>query len=104
MIDRQRSWTDRAAVQWETAAWVHCSNTERLHSVIGYRPMAEFEDHFRHTAPARTSRWPEPSVRQIQVGSDQYLVAGASSGAPSPEGSVGQVCWYGRSPANWSHS
>ena len=38
LIDRQPSWTGRAAVERETAAWVHCSNTDRLHSAIGASP------------------------------------------------------------------
>jgi len=47
LIDRQPSWTGRAAVERETAAWVHWFNTDRLHSAIGYRPPAEFEDLYR---------------------------------------------------------
>ncbi len=49
LIDRQRSWAGRAAVERETAAWVHWFNTDRLHSSIGYRPPVEFEDLYRHT-------------------------------------------------------
>jgi transposase InsO family protein len=49
LIDRQRSWTGRAAVERETAAWVHWFNTERLHSSIGYRPPVEFENLYRDT-------------------------------------------------------
>jgi len=49
LIDRQRSWTGRAQVEKETAAWVHWLNTDRLHSSIGYRPPVEFEDLYRHT-------------------------------------------------------
>jgi len=49
LIDRQRSWTGRAQVERETAAWVHWFNTERLHSAIDYRPPAEFEDLYRDT-------------------------------------------------------
>ena len=49
LIDRQRSWTGRAEVERETAAWVHWFNTERLHSGIDYRPPVEFEDHYRDT-------------------------------------------------------
>ena len=47
LIDRQRSWTGRNAVERETAAWVHWFNTERLHSALDYRPPVEFEDHYR---------------------------------------------------------
>jgi putative transposase len=49
LIDRQRSWTGRAQVEKETAAWVHWFKTDRLHSSIGYRPPVEFEDLYRHT-------------------------------------------------------
>jgi transposase InsO family protein len=53
LIDRQRSWTGRAAVERETAAWVHWFNTERLHSAIGYRPPVEFENnYYRDTTAA----------------------------------------------------
>jgi putative transposase len=52
LIDRQRSWTGRAEVERETAAWVHWFNTERLHSSIGYRAPVEFEDHYRDTTAA----------------------------------------------------
>ena len=51
LIDRQRSWTGRAQVERETAAWVHWFNTERLHSAIGYRPPVEFEDHHYRDTP-----------------------------------------------------
>jgi putative transposase len=49
LIHRQRSWTGRAQVEKETAAWVHWFNTNRLHSSIGYRPPVEFEEFYRHT-------------------------------------------------------
>ena len=50
LIDRQRSWTGRIEVEREPATWVHWFNTERLHSAIGYRPPAEFENNnYRHT-------------------------------------------------------
>src|SRR4051812_15378821 len=52
LIDRQRSWTGRAAVERETAAWVHWFNTDRLHSSIGYRPPVEYEELYRHTTTA----------------------------------------------------
>ena len=70
LIDRQRSWTGRAEVERETAGWVHWFNTERLHSSIDYHPPVEYEDSSTVTPrPPRPSRWPEPSVRQIQDGS-----------------------------------
>ncbi len=53
LIDRQRSWTGRNAVERETAAWVHWFNTERLHSALDYRPPVEFEDRHRHRGPCR---------------------------------------------------
>ncbi|OBC12761.1 transposase [Gordonia sp. 852002-50816_SCH5313054-c] len=49
LIDRQRSWTGRAEVERETAAWVHWYNTERLHSAIGYCPPVEYETRYRET-------------------------------------------------------
>jgi putative transposase len=52
LIDRQRSWTGRTAVERETAAWVHWFNTERLHSAIDYRPPVEFEVPHRDTIAA----------------------------------------------------
>lgn len=53
LIDRQRSWTGRNAVERETAAWVHWFNTERLHSAIGYQPPVEFENnHYGDTTAA----------------------------------------------------
>lgn len=54
LIDRQRSWTGRAEVERETAAWVHWFNTDRLHSSIGYRPPVEFEDLYRDTTTTPT--------------------------------------------------
>jgi transposase InsO family protein len=47
LIDRQKSWTGRAEVERETAAWVHWYNTARLHSSIGYAPPVQFEQHYR---------------------------------------------------------
>lgn len=49
LIDRQKSWSGRAEVERETAAWVHWYNTERLHSSIGYRPPIEYETRYRDT-------------------------------------------------------
>src|SRR3712207_4680189 len=62
--------------------------------------------HDRH--PRVTSTSPAGSTpshaADAEGGLDQYSVASASSGAPSPLGSFGQVRWYSRSPANWFHS
>lgn len=49
LIDRQKSWSGRAEVERETAAWVHWYNIERLHSSIGYRPPIEYETRYRDT-------------------------------------------------------
>ena len=75
LIDRQRSWTGRAAVERETAAWVHWFNTDRLHSAINYRPPIEFEDHhYRDTttaadlAVAGTQRPSEPGRFKMPKG------------------------------------
>jgi len=44
LIDRHdRSWTGRAEIETETAAWVHWYNTTRLHSAIGYLPPVAYE-------------------------------------------------------------
>jgi transposase InsO family protein len=34
------TWTDRSAVEWQAARWVHWYNTRRLHFSIGYLPLA----------------------------------------------------------------
>lgn len=55
---RTATWTDRRAVEWQVASWVHWYNTQRLHSSIGHLPPVEFEQHHRH---ARTTT-PTPAV------------------------------------------
>lgn len=45
LIDRDRSWSNRAEVERDTAAYVHWYNTDRLHSSIGYCPPVEYEIH-----------------------------------------------------------
>jgi putative transposase len=42
-----RSWSGRAEVERETAAWVHWYNTARLHSSLGHRPPVEYEELYR---------------------------------------------------------
>ncbi len=54
LIERHpRSWTGRAELERETAAWVHWYNTTRLHSSIDYNSPIEYEQLYReHTHPA----------------------------------------------------
>jgi transposase InsO family protein len=47
-----RTWTGRAEVERETAAWVHWFNTTRLHTSIGYLPPIEHEEHHHRQAGA----------------------------------------------------
>lgn len=47
LIDRHPAFTGRAALERETASWVHWYNTGRLHSAIGYLPPVEYE-HLYH--------------------------------------------------------
>jgi len=39
----RRSWRSFAELEYETAAWVHWYNTERLHSACGYRSPVAYE-------------------------------------------------------------
>jgi putative transposase len=53
LIDRHnRTWSGRAEVERETAAWVHWYNTARLHTAIGYLPPIEHEEHHHRHAGA----------------------------------------------------
>jgi len=52
--DRTHSWTGRAEVERETAAWVHWYNTARIHHSIEKMSPIEFEDRYRLANPART--------------------------------------------------
>jgi putative transposase len=55
LVDRhERSWTGRAELERETAAWVHWYNTTRLHSAIGHVPPVEHEQHYRDRTAAST--------------------------------------------------
>ncbi|AMY20334.1 hypothetical protein A3Q40_02971 [Rhodococcus sp. PBTS 1] len=55
LIDRQRSWTGRAEVERETAAWVHWFNTTRVHSSIGYTSPIEYENDYRQNSSTAAS-------------------------------------------------
>lgn len=55
LIDRQRSWRDRAEVKRETASWVHWFNTNRLHSSISYNPPVDYENKYRQQCSTATS-------------------------------------------------
>lgn len=55
LITRNRSWTGRAEVERETAAWIHWYNTQRLHSALGHVPPIEFEDAHRQRADLEPS-------------------------------------------------
>ena len=45
-----RTWTGPAEVETETAGWVHCFNTVRLHSSIDYHPPITYEQQYRQTS------------------------------------------------------
>ncbi len=49
------TWTDRSAVEWQVARWVHWYNTTRLHSSIGHLPPIEFEQLHRQAKTTSTS-------------------------------------------------
>ena len=56
LVERHpRSWTGRAELERETAAWVHWYNTTRLHSAIGHVPPVEYEQHYRDALPASST-------------------------------------------------
>ena len=50
LINRNKSWTGRAEVERETAAWVHWYNSTRLHSSLGYQSPVDYENRYRDTA------------------------------------------------------
>jgi transposase InsO family protein len=53
LVERhERSWSGRAELERETAAWVHWFNTTRLHSSIEHIPPVEYEQHYRDALPA----------------------------------------------------
>jgi putative transposase len=49
LIDRHQSWSGRAEVERETAAWVHWYNTER-HSALSYQSPIAYEAQYRNDA------------------------------------------------------
>jgi putative transposase len=49
------TWTDRSAVEWQVARWVHWYNTARLHSSIGHLPPIEFERLHRQATSVATT-------------------------------------------------
>jgi transposase InsO family protein len=51
-INRRRTWTSLEAVEYATLSWVHWYNTQRLHSVLGYVPPADYEARYDQQAAA----------------------------------------------------
>ncbi len=49
------TWTDRRAVEWQVARWVHWYNHQRIHSSIGDLPPIEFEQHHRQAKTVATT-------------------------------------------------
>ena len=82
------TWTDRSAVEWQVARWVHWYNTRRLHSSIGYLSPIEFEEQHmqvRKRPPTRTPSINQPSdkcravqpvQRPVRHTSTRSMVAG----------------------------
>ena len=52
------TWSDRRAVEWQVARWVHWYNHDRLHSSIEHLPEIEFEHRHRQAATVA----PNPEV------------------------------------------
>ena len=57
------TWTDRSAVEWQVARWVHWYNTRRLHSSIDYLPPIEFEQQHRQAKETTPTRRPSINCR-----------------------------------------
>jgi putative transposase len=49
---RQTSWTSRQEVETVTTRYMHCFNTQRLHSRLGYVSPNEFEEAYTAQAQA----------------------------------------------------
>jgi transposase InsO family protein len=56
------TWTDRSAVEWQVARWVHWYNTRRLHSSIGYRSPIAFEHQQPQARTTTPKTAPDPEV------------------------------------------
>ena len=54
LINTGRTWTDRAEVERETAAYVFWFNTDRLHSSLGYCSPIEYETRYLESATSET--------------------------------------------------
>ena len=63
---RQKSWTGRAEVEREAAAWVHWFNTNRLHSSIGYTSPVDYENDYRQEYRDRRLR-PRGGLNQVSI-------------------------------------
>jgi putative transposase len=50
LIDQHPTFTGRAELERETAAWVHWYNIARLHSSLAYQPPIEFEQRYHQQA------------------------------------------------------
>ncbi len=54
LINTSRTWTDRAEVERETAAYVFWFNTDRLHSSLDYCSPIEYETRYRESVTSET--------------------------------------------------
>lgn len=54
LINTGRTWTDRAEIERETAAYVFWFNTERLHSSLHYYSPVEYDTRYREEVVSET--------------------------------------------------
>ncbi len=54
LINTCRTWTDRAEVEREPAAYVHWFNTDRLHPSLDYHSPIEHETRYRESITSET--------------------------------------------------